>query len=308
MHVDCTGSSPQQEHGINCTKRWSFAEIAHACICVAHPQSPINGATLKRIGYTVPEGCVINASYPAALGARALVAMYLQGLIFRTLAQAIPDRVIAETGTPPHLSAYMGFGHGGRRYVDIMFLNGGLGARPTLDGVSSIGWPANIAGTPVEVTENEKPLLFLTKELATDSGGAGRQRGGLAAQLAIRSEAPTPSPSASGSIASPIPRSACLEASPAAPRPSRSMAGACMQKRRLRWQRGMCLPSAVPGGRVTVIRASARQAPCFVTCRAATSPRRRRVACMALPSIWPRAASMRRPRASCASGHDQPIT
>jgi N-methylhydantoinase B len=86
----------------------------------------------------------------------------------------------------------MGFGHGGRRYVDIMFLNGGLGARPTLDGVSSIGWPANIAGTPVEVTENEKPLLFLTKELATDSGGAGRQRGGLAAQLAIKSEARDP--------------------------------------------------------------------------------------------------------------------
>ena len=192
IHVDCTGSSPQQEHGINCTRRWSFAEIAHACICVAHPQSPINGATLKRIGYTVPEGSVINATYPAALGARALVAMYLQGLIFRTLAQAIPEGVIAETGTPPHLSAYMGFGHGGRRYVDIMFLNGGLGARPNLDGVSSLGWPANIAGTPVEVTENEKPLLFLSKELATDSGGAGRQRGGLAAQLAIKSEAREP--------------------------------------------------------------------------------------------------------------------
>ena len=192
IHVDCTGSSPQQEYGINCTKRWSFAEVAHACTCVAHPASPVNGATLKRITYSVPEGTVINATYPAALGARALVAMYLQGLIFRTLAQAVPDRVIAETGTPPHLSAYMGLGNGGRRYVDIMFLNGGLGARPTMDGVSSIGWPANIAGTPVEVTENEKPLLFLAKELVMDSGGAGRQRGGLGARLEVRSEAPQP--------------------------------------------------------------------------------------------------------------------
>jgi N-methylhydantoinase B len=192
IHVDCEGSSPQQEHGINCTKRWSFAEVAHACTCVAHPASPVNGATLKRITYSVPEGTVINATYPAALGARALVAMYLQGMIFRTLAQAVPDRVIAETGTPPHLSAYMGLGNGGRRYVDIMFLNGGLGARPTMDGVSSIGWPANIAGTPVEVTENEKPLLFLAKELVTDSGGAGRQRGGLAARLEVRSEARQP--------------------------------------------------------------------------------------------------------------------
>ena len=192
LHVDCTGTTAQQEHGINCTKRWSFAEVAHACICVARPSSPVNGATLKRIGYSVPDGTVINATYPAALGARALVSMYLQGLIFRTLGQAIPDRVIAETGTPPHLSAYMGVGNGGRRYVDIMFLNGGLGARPTMDGVSSIGWPANIAGIPVEVTENEKPLLFLEKELVTDSGGAGRQRGGLAARLQVRSEAKQP--------------------------------------------------------------------------------------------------------------------
>ena len=192
IHVDCEGSSPQQEYGINCTKRWSFAEVAHACTCVAHPASPVNGATLKRITYSVPEGTVINASYPAALGARALVAMYLQGLIFRTLAQAVPDRVIAESGTPPHLSAYMGLGNGGRRYVDIMFLNGGVGARPTMDGLSSIGWPANIAGTPVEVTENEKPLLFLAKELVMDSGGAGRQRGGLGARLEVRSEAPQP--------------------------------------------------------------------------------------------------------------------
>lgn len=192
IHVDCEGSSPQQEFGINCTKRWSFAEVAHACICVAHPASPVNGATLKRITYSVPEGTVINATYPAALGARALVAMYLQGLIFRILGQAVPDRVIAETGTPPHLSAYMGLSNGGRRYVDIMFLNGGLGARPTMDGVSSIGWPANIAGTPVEITENEKPLLFLAKELTMDSGGAGRQRGGLGARLEVRSEAPQP--------------------------------------------------------------------------------------------------------------------
>jgi N-methylhydantoinase B len=86
----------------------------------------------------------------------------------------------------------MGLGNGGRRYVDIMFLNGGLGARPTMDGVSSIGWPANIAGIPVEVTENEKPLLFLAKELVTDSGGSGRQRGGLAARLEVRSEACQP--------------------------------------------------------------------------------------------------------------------
>ena len=187
LNVDCTGSSPQDQFGINTTKRWSFAEIAFGCICVARPSSPVNGATLARIGYTVPEGTVINATFPSALGGRALVAMYLPSLVIRTLSQAMPERTNAETGAPPHLTAYMGQGNGGRRFVDIMFANGGLGARPTTDGVSSLGFPANISGAPVEVTENEKPLVFLRKELATDSGGAGRYRGGLGQKFSVRS-------------------------------------------------------------------------------------------------------------------------
>jgi N-methylhydantoinase B len=61
-----------------------------------------------------------------------------------------------------------------------------------MDGLSSIGWPANVSGIPVEITENEKPLIFLKKELVTDSGGAGRQRGGLTAELSIHSESAEP--------------------------------------------------------------------------------------------------------------------
>jgi N-methylhydantoinase B len=81
----------------------------------------------------------------------------------------------------------MGTGNNGRRYVDIMFVNGGFGARPDRDGISPLGWPANLSSTPVEVSENEKPILFLRKELAEDSGGAGTYRGGLGHHFAWRS-------------------------------------------------------------------------------------------------------------------------
>src|SRR5205814_113472 len=47
----------------------------------------------------------------------------------------------------------------------------------------------NICSAPVEVTENEKPLLFLEKELAADSGGAGRFRGGPGQSMSVRSRA-----------------------------------------------------------------------------------------------------------------------
>jgi N-methylhydantoinase B len=190
--ADLTGSSPQDEHGINCALRYAHAETAHALICVARPSSPVNGATLRPIRFFAPEGTIVNATYPAALGARAMVSMYLQALVFRTLAEAVPDRVIADSHSPPVLATFMGRSHSGRRYVDTMFVNGGLGARPTMDGISPLGWPANLAGTPVEVPENEKPILFLRKELVDDSGGAGRFRGGLGQYFVWRSYAPDP--------------------------------------------------------------------------------------------------------------------
>jgi len=90
-----------------------------------------------------------------------------------------PDSRVRKCLGPTSTIALSGMskGNSGRRFVDILFANGGLGARPNMDGVSSLGFPANISGVPVEVTENEKPLTFLYKELATDSGGPDRFRG-----------------------------------------------------------------------------------------------------------------------------------
>ena len=56
-----------------------------------------------------------------------------------------------------------------------------------MDGISSLGFSANVSGVPVEVTENEKPLLFEYKELSRDSGGPGKFRGGLGHALAVQS-------------------------------------------------------------------------------------------------------------------------
>jgi N-methylhydantoinase B len=61
-----------------------------------------------------------------------------------------------------------------------------------MDGLPPLGWPANIASMPVEVPENEKPILFLRKELVEDSGGAGRYRGGPGQYFVWRSYADDP--------------------------------------------------------------------------------------------------------------------
>ena len=60
-----------------------------------------------------------------------------------------------------------------------MFNSGGTGARPALDGLNSTAFPSGVRTMPAEATEQAGPIVVWRKELRPDSGGAGRQRGGL---------------------------------------------------------------------------------------------------------------------------------
>ena len=61
----------------------------------------------------------------------------------------------------------------------LHFNAGGTGARPGKDGMSATAFPSGVRGMPVEATEAITPVVFWRKELRPDSGGPGRQRGGL---------------------------------------------------------------------------------------------------------------------------------
>ena len=74
-----------------------------------------------------------------------------------------------------------------RLFIITAVTNGGTGARPTKDGLSATAYPSGVRGTPVEITETVAPLIFRRKEFRPDTGGAGRQRGGLGQVLEIES-------------------------------------------------------------------------------------------------------------------------
>jgi N-methylhydantoinase B len=73
------------------------------------------------------------------------------------------------------------------RFAVELVHNGGTGARPTQDGLSATAFPSGVWGSQVEVTECTAPLRVLRRELRTDSGGAGRYRGGLGQTIEIES-------------------------------------------------------------------------------------------------------------------------
>jgi N-methylhydantoinase B len=192
LSVDFAGTSPQQEMGINCTFNYAYAETVFPLICICAPASPINGATLRPLHVSAPEGTILSARHPAPLGGRLLVSMYIQCAMFRALAEAVPDRILADCAAPAWTPVVQGVNQHGQRFVDIVFLNGGLGARPSRDGVDVLGFPGNLSGTLAEIFENEKPMLVERRELAEDTAGAGRHRGGSGLHFSVRSESDTP--------------------------------------------------------------------------------------------------------------------
>jgi len=192
LSVDFTGTSPQQGMGINCTFNYAYAETVFPLICLCAPDSPINGGTLRPLRVSAPDGTILSATHPAPLGGRLLVSMYVQCAIFRALAVAVPDRVLADCAAPAWTPVVQGINQHGQRFVDIVFLNGGLGARPDRDGVDVLGFPGNLSGTLVEIFENEKPMLVERREIAEETAGAGRYRGGAGLHFSVRSESDTP--------------------------------------------------------------------------------------------------------------------
>ena len=74
----------------------------------------------------------------------------------------------------------------------MSFHSGGAGARPAQDGLSATPFPSGVRNVPVEVTEAITPLVVWRKELRQDSGGVGRQRGGLGQVMEVGSRERSP--------------------------------------------------------------------------------------------------------------------
>lgn len=193
VHVDFTGTSPQVELPINSVYNFTYAYTVFPIKCALHPHLPNNEGCFRPVRLTVPEGTCLNPRFPAAVRFRTSLGYFAVEVIFGALAKAIPDKVMAPSGTYPlWLSVFAGVADDGRPYVFHYNAQGGTGARRGRDGVSALVFPPNVANTPTELLEIEAPLLCEQKALVPDSGGPGRHRGGLGQEIVIRTLARQP--------------------------------------------------------------------------------------------------------------------
>ncbi|MBC5810698.1 MAG: hydantoinase B/oxoprolinase family protein [Candidatus Eremiobacteraeota bacterium] len=191
LEFDFDGSSPQSLLGINSTLVYTGVWCKYITKCLVCPELPNNEGTFAPITVKAPVGTFVNPTFPAPVKMKPSTGHYIPTAIVNALADVVPDRILAESGNK-FLVYLSGRDEAGAAFSDMMFVMGGMGARANKDGLHCMSFPANSSNLPVEVLEASIPVRVRHKRLRTDSGGAGRFRGGCGQEFEFESVSATP--------------------------------------------------------------------------------------------------------------------
>ncbi len=189
---DFTGTSPVDKKAINVPLVYTKAYSCYALKCAIAPEIPNNQASLAPFEVTAPEGTIVNAVHPAPVALRHIIGHFVPDTVYGALDQLLPGLVPAEGAgclcnfqvsvRPRSDAAAPADAH---RAEVLTFNSGGAGARPGFDGLNATAFPSGVMTMPVEATEHAGPVIIWRKELRPDSGGAGKQRGGLGQYMTV---------------------------------------------------------------------------------------------------------------------------
>lgn len=187
---DFDGSSPAVRGPINIPPGLTETICKFVLKAITSPNVPTNAGQFRPLEVRAPAGSIFAASYPSATftqwGTHVAV-----DLLFKALAQAIPERSAACSGGD--LFGFMMVGEkDGARFAMGSNDAVGWGATISHDGGNALNHisGALVRNTPVEVMELKSAMFCEALELRPDSGGAGAHRGGLGLSRTIRFSAP----------------------------------------------------------------------------------------------------------------------
>ncbi|HET7409492.1 MAG TPA: hydantoinase B/oxoprolinase family protein, partial [Paracoccaceae bacterium] len=191
LQFDFSRSSPPCKGPMNSV----FATTESAVfLAVRHlfPEVPLSAGAFEPLHVARPAGTFLDAHYPRPVsGCAAEVSQRVAESVFLALAEALPQRV---TGAPAGTSGNFGLGGldpegdggKGRAYVMYQLSGGGHGGAWDHDGLSNACSTIGISkAPPIEIMEQQFPVLYRRWALREGSGGAGRQRGGFGVDYEI---------------------------------------------------------------------------------------------------------------------------
>ena len=183
--LDFSRSDAQRKGFVNMIYAASYSQAVAAVLCMLDPELADyhNEGSLRPIKIVNPRGTVINAQYPATVGASPVnMGTQVMEAVLEAMAKARPERAQAAWGK--HRGDYV-FGvdpRNGEPYVRTSFdFDGSAGAFWGYDGPHGPCVQVSLASIRkgnMEEMEVRVPWRMLKYELATDHMGAGRWRGG----------------------------------------------------------------------------------------------------------------------------------
>ncbi|MFQ5852560.1 MAG: hydantoinase B/oxoprolinase family protein, partial [Candidatus Binatia bacterium] len=181
LKLDFSRSDKQRKGFVNCVFNSTFSNALSALFMFLDPDlgEYHNEGSLRPITIYAPPGSVLNAQYPATVGASPVnMGHQIIESVVAAMSKAVPDRAIACWGK--RYGHYI-FGHDprtGEKYVVTTFdMDGGAGAVRGFDGyegATSIGTLGEVNKGNVEEIEMRFPWRSVRWEFATDTCGAGQ--------------------------------------------------------------------------------------------------------------------------------------
>ena len=190
--VDFSEMNPQVPSPLNSGRSGGIAAARVAFKALTSPDLDVNEGCFKPLEVVLPEGTMLSARPPAALGQWSIALPTVIYTILKALAPAVPERVPAAHKGDMGGCSFFGFAPDGSRFLLMNIFGGGWGGRPHEDGESAAVsvCQGDVRNTPVELQEIKYPFLIERHALRPDSGGAGARRGGLGIALTYRCLAP----------------------------------------------------------------------------------------------------------------------
>jgi N-methylhydantoinase B len=167
--IDFTGTSKQLNSNFNAPKAVTQAAVLYVFRTLVDDNIPLNAGCLKPLEIIIPEGCMLNPTYPAAVVAGNV-----------ETSQTIVDALYGALGVMAASQGTMNnFTFGNERYQYYETICGGSGAGANFDGTDAVQTHmTNSRLTDPEVLETRYPVQVESFCLRPDSGGKGKHCGG----------------------------------------------------------------------------------------------------------------------------------
>ncbi|MFH1795279.1 MAG: hydantoinase B/oxoprolinase family protein [Pseudomonadota bacterium] len=179
--VDLRDNPDQSKNPVNTSRDGVMVCAQMIFKSMTDPYSPANEGSFRPIRLLTRPGSVFEAAEPAPLGFYYEIELRVYDIMWRCLAQHMPDRLAAG-----HFASVCGTFIGGihpdtgRQYTIIEPQIGGWGGSRTGDGNSAIfcGFHGETYNCPAEINEARNGLYVDRMELNMEPGGEGKYRGG----------------------------------------------------------------------------------------------------------------------------------